>query len=201
MPGSRFAAAQEIDADGSPRWADLDALSDALDGEFSPEQICSQRFLAPLAPPAAAAIEGREVDDDALNRDCDVWRSRCDLLIVEGAGGFLCPLTDRRTFADLAVEIGFPVLVVAANRLGTVNHTLLTLEAIARRGLTLAGLVLNDIGPVADESAEGHAELIQRFAGVPWLGRVMSGERRIETRRGALTGLDLQLLAASRNPR
>ena len=64
-------------------------------------------------------------------------------MLVEGAGGLLVPLTERETYADLAVALGLPVLVVARAGLGTVNHTALTVEALRARGLALAGVVLN----------------------------------------------------------
>lgn len=185
----------EFDATGHPRWEDIDALSAALGGQFPSERICSQRFLAPLAPPAAAAAEGRRIDLSSLKADVDWWRERVEFLIVEGAGGWLCPLTGEHTLADLGVELGFPVVIVAANRLGTVNHTLLTAEAITRRGLRLAGVVLNDVAPTADDSAAGNANLIHSHAVIPWLGRVAYDEPRIVTRRGALDGLDLRALA------
>jgi dethiobiotin synthetase len=74
--------------------------------------------------------------------------------VVEGVGGFLCPLTDDATVADLAIRLDFPLVVVARRGLGTLNHTLLTVEAAHLRGLRLAGVVLNGAEPPANALAE-----------------------------------------------
>lgn len=181
----------EIGADGRPRWEDLEALAGAL-GSNNQESIGPQRFLAPLAPPLAAAAEGKSIDRQQLFTGAAAWTDRCDVLIVEGAGGFLCPLTEDLTFADLALQLGVPVLVVAANRLGVINHTLLTLEAIARRGLRLRGVVLCDVQPVPDASADLNAAALQRYAKLPWLGRIRHGESVIQARDAPLTEVDFR---------
>lgn len=133
-----------IDAEGHPRWDDVERLRNALDQEVSDDQLCPQRFLAPLAPPVAARQDERTVDLDAIQRGLDGWRTECDIVIVEGAGGLLCPLTDNQTMADLAAQLSFPLLIVARLGLGTINHTLLTVEVARQRGLPLAGIVFNE---------------------------------------------------------
>ncbi|MGQ0633759.1 MAG: dethiobiotin synthase [Planctomycetaceae bacterium] len=142
-----------------PQWADVERLYAALDGEFPRERICPQRFSAALAPPVAARHEGRRVDCARLREGACWWRDRADLLVVEGVGGFLSPLSETETNADLACDLRFPLLVVARRTLGTINHTLLTLEAAARRGLVVAGVILNEAQPPADDdlSVESNA--------------------------------------------
>ena len=71
-------------------------------------------------------------------------RERHEFVVVEGVGGWLCPLTEQHTIADFAESIALPVVVVARLGLGTINHTLLTIESIQRRGLPVMGVVLND---------------------------------------------------------
>jgi dethiobiotin synthetase len=111
--------------------------------------VCPQRFEAPLAPPLAAKAEGREVDSRKLRTGLDYWLKKSEIVVVEGAGGLMSPLSETEYVLDLAAEFQFPLVVVAANRLGTINHTLLTLIAAAAYAdsLRIAGVVLNDVLP------------------------------------------------------
>ena len=95
------------------------------------DQVCPQRFLAPLAPPLAARAEGRRVDADLLRSGLEVWKRRSDIVLVEGAGGLMSPLSDEDYVADLAFDCGFPLIVVAPNVLGVINQTLQTLITAA----------------------------------------------------------------------
>src|SRR6185503_14426453 len=125
---------------------------------------------APLAPPIAARQEGRTVDLDAIQRGLDAWRSECDIVIVEGAGGLLCPLTDHLTMADLAAQFGFPLLIVARLGLGTINHTLMTVEVAGRRGLPLAGIVFNEPTRSSEDlSSQSNAAEVAARCDVPVL--------------------------------
>jgi len=184
--------------DGRPRWEDVEALAAALQDDLPPERICPQRFLAPLAPPAAAAAEGRRVDEPLLADGVDWWRDQVDLLVVEGVGGWLCPLAESRTIAELAAELGFPVLVVAANRLGTINHTLLTLESIRSRGLSVAGIVLNDVSMRSDLSVATNAADLWERADVPWLATLGHGRDELVTRDGMASAVDWNFLTQQR---
>ncbi len=103
------------------------------------------------------------------------WRDQgAEVLIVEGVGGFLCPLAEGATVADLAIVLDLPIVVVARRGLGTLNHTLLTVEAIRLRGLRIAGIVLNGSEPTIDPRAEATnpLELARRLEGVPILAEV-----------------------------
>lgn len=180
----------EIGAAGQPIWNDLDRLWEAMGRWADPEVICPQKFRAPLAPPLAAEAEGARVDAARLRFGVDWWRGRVDLLLVEGAGGLLSPLTEAETNLDLARDLGFPLLVVAANRLGTINHTLLTLHCAQTHSLAMAGVVLCDCTAELDHSAESNAGLLLRFADLPWLGTLAYGSQQIVTRRGTPRGLD-----------
>jgi dethiobiotin synthetase len=113
------------------------------------QAVCPQRFAAPLAPHLAAREEQKEIDDRRLRTGIDYWRRRSDVIVVEGAGGLMSPVGERDYVADLAEQFGFPLLVVAPNRIGTINSTLLTLLAAASRPkpLPIAGIVLNDVLP------------------------------------------------------
>ena len=111
--------------------------------------VCPQRFAAPLAPHLAARQERKEIDSKLLRKGIDYWRKRSDVIVVEGAGGLMSPIGESDYVADLADEFGFPLVVVAPNRIGTINSTLQTLIAAAARPrpLPIAGIVLNDIFP------------------------------------------------------
>jgi dethiobiotin synthetase len=152
----------EARADGTIGWPDVEALAEALGPAAPSERICPQRFIAPLAPPSAAALERRSVDERQLFEGINAWRQHADLLIIEGVGGLLCPLSQNMTLADFGGRIGVPLVVVAALRLGVVNHTLLTLEVARHRGLTVAGVLLNEIGPDDGSNASSIAEISAR---------------------------------------
>ncbi|HYO26898.1 MAG TPA: ATP-dependent dethiobiotin synthetase BioD, partial [Azonexus sp.] len=102
---------------------------------------------------------------------CAAARLQTDLLIVEGVGGFRVPLGVDRDSADLAVALGLPLILVVGLRLGCINHALLTAEAIAARGLTLAGWVANRVDPEMARIDDNIAALRERL-GAPLLGRM-----------------------------
>ena len=156
----------------SQHWPDLENLARAA--EISDTNlICSQRFTAPLAPPVAARQEGRLVDLSAMQASLLDWEPHSDVVLVEGVGGLLCPLTEDQTIADFARWVGFPLLIVARLGLGTINHTLLTIEAARQRSLPIAGVILNDGDNQADTPAgQTNAEELSRRTDVPLLGIV-----------------------------
>ena len=101
----------------------------------------------PIAPHWAARLAGKDIDLPFSLHQAQALGDRVDRLIVEGAGGFLVPLNERESFADLAEALQLPVILVVGLRLGAINHALLTAEAVLRRGLTLAGWVGNAAWP------------------------------------------------------
>lgn len=162
--------------DGAPVWEDVAALRAAAGFDGPDSRICPQRFLAPVAPPQAARLEHREVDDALLTAGAAFWCGRAELLVVEGAGGWLSPLSDRSLVADVAAAFQYPLLVVARAGLGTISHTLLTIESIRSRGLSVAGIVLNEPhADSADLSTSENADQIERFSGAAVLGRILFG--------------------------
>ena len=101
----------------------------------------------PLSPHIAAARAGTPISFDKVLGAVAELRARTDALVVEGAGGFLVPLSETQTGADLAMALGLPLVLVVGMRLGCLNHALLTADAIRARGLTLAGWIANRIDP------------------------------------------------------
>lgn len=165
---------------------DAVALWEAAGRPLSLDEVCPQRFVAPVAPNVAARQEGQSVDPARLRGGVNVWRERSEFVIVEGAGGLMSPLSDDDCNADLASDLGLSLVVVAANRLGVINDTLQTLITAAARGLTVHGVVLNDVGPAGDASSDTNADELSRRIDAPLLGRVAwSGglDRSVDWRR------------------
>ncbi|MEC7949493.1 MAG: dethiobiotin synthase [Myxococcota bacterium] len=101
-------------------------------------------FEAPVAPPRAARQEGRRIDPATVLSWTVAQRRADHAFLVEGVGGWRAPLADNWEVRDLATELGLPVVVVAANRLGVLNHAALTVDAVRGCGLRVLGVVLND---------------------------------------------------------
>jgi len=138
---------------------------------------------APLSPAAAAALEGVRIA--LADFDCPATDGRP--LVVEGAGGVLVPLSETHLMIDLIARLGLPAIVVARGALGTINHTLLTLEALRARRLPVAGVILN--GP----PDAGTLAAIERFGAV----RVIAGLPRLDSEPDAAA---VARLAAERIP-
>jgi dethiobiotin synthetase len=144
---------------------DAIALQRASDGRDPLSDICPERFALPAAPCVAASAEGRFVDLAAVR---DAYQRVCaerHTVVVEGAGGILVPTQPDATMADLARELALPLIIVARTSLGTINHTLLTLEAADARGLRVAGVVLShSTGPLSAADSDNLAYLRERIA-------------------------------------
>jgi dethiobiotin synthetase len=153
---------------------DAVALWEAAGRPGTLDQVCPQRFRAPLAPHLAAEAEGRRLDAELLRRGIEPWLATSDIVLVEGAGGLMSPLGEEEYVADLAYDLGFPLVVVARNALGTINHVLQTLITAAtfQDGLDMAGIVLNRNVEVSDESARQNAAEIRRRAVAPLLAEL-----------------------------
>jgi len=183
-----------------PIWGDVELLHSALGGAYPREAICPQRFEAPLAPPVAARLEGREVDARRLVEGAAWWNERVDLLIVEGAGGWLSPIAEHVSVADVAHELGFPIVIVARLSLGTINHTLLTIEAAQARKVPIAGVILNQASApgVKDLSVETNASELARRTTVPILATIEHAPSADLLQVTALRRIDFTGLAGGR---
>ena len=126
-------------------------------------------FPAPAAPPVAARLAGAVLRLEELTNAVRRRAESGTLVLVEGIGGLLCPLTERETVADWAAELGLPLVVVARRSLGTLNHTLLTLEVAHSRRLPVAGVVVSETAPVSGAAEETNVEELRRRIGVPLL--------------------------------
>lgn len=135
-----------------------------------PDSISPWRFTAPLSPHQAAAMEGREIDvDEATDWLNDQIKNMCknELLLIEGAGGGMTPLTDNSTMLDLMEAVNLPVILVVGSYLGTITHTLTALAALRARGLKVAALVMNASDGNAATLAEAEAGLAPFIRDIP----------------------------------
>lgn len=153
--------------------ADGEVLASGLAGKDDPRLVTPVLLRPPLAPSVAARVSGVSID---LGRVWRAWRtlaSRHDFMVVEGVGGLLVPVKDRTPVAALAKRMGLPLVVVARPTLGTINHTLLTVEAARRRGLRVAGLVVcYSKDGRAGKAERSNPAVLEAESGAPLLGVV-----------------------------
>ena len=163
---------------------DAVALWEAAGKPGDLHDVCPQRFEAAVAPNVAARAEGTSIDEDLLVDGLTCWTDRCDIVLVEGAGGLMSPLSDELYNADLAFTLGYPLIVVAPNKLGTINHTLQTLITAAtfREGLDIAGVVLNEVAvDSSDASRATNREELEQRCVPPVLAGVACGAEKFDS--------------------
>jgi dethiobiotin synthetase len=157
--------------------SDVEILQAASDHRLSLDETNPVWLKEPAAPLVAARLENRSISLDALVD----WFRHLSLkhpsLLVEGAGGWLVPITPTETIADLAARLGLPVVVVVANHLGCINHTLLTLESIRAKGLHCPGIILNNLSAAADIATATNREILEQ--NTPILLEVHPGQTEI----------------------
>ena len=137
-------------------------------------------FRAALAPHVAGLLENRTVDPALLLDGYRQLAAAHELVLVEGAGGWEVPIAPGYRISDLARDLGLPVIVVAANRLGALNHTLLTVQAIRNRGLDCAGIFLNQLDDELDTAMITNKGVIEDLTGVPLLDHLIHGQDFIQ---------------------
>ena len=175
------AAGCEDTAEGL-RNSDALLLQSTMSCKLSYQQVNPVALKDPIAPHIAAQREGRNLTVSRLVGFCrGVMMQRPEFMVVEGAGGWLVPLNNRETLADLARELELPVIMVVSMRLGCVNHALLTAQAISATGLPIAGWVANTVGEQMPCYQE-NIETLKRRIPAPLIGEVpyLSGASRLE---------------------
>jgi dethiobiotin synthetase len=147
--------------------SDSGLLLAALGRPITPDtidEISPWRFAAPLAPNLAAAREGRDVDMRELIRFCHAAiTAEHDVLLIEGAGGLMSPVSAEHIMLDLIGALGLPVILVAGSYLGTISHTLTALDVLARRALSVAALVVSET-PGSPVRLDETCDTLSRFA-------------------------------------
>jgi dethiobiotin synthetase len=159
---------------------DAHQLLDSSSPGLSLDEVNPQWFKSPAAPFAAGLLENRPVSLERAVAGFQHLAAGFADVLVEGAGGWEVPLTERETLADLVQGLGLPVIVVVNNRLGALNHTLLTVRNIQQRGLTCAGVILNYVSEERDAASISNRMVLERFLQVPVLTEVMHGETEMD---------------------
>jgi dethiobiotin synthetase len=138
-------------------------LADAAGGRQAPEDVAPYRFGPPVSPHLAAELAGQTIEPARL---VEAARAH-ELLVCEGVGGLMVPITTGYLVRDLAVDLALPVVVAARTGLGTINHTLLTIEAARTAGLTVAGVVMTPWPDDPEPIERSNRETIERLGAVP----------------------------------
>lgn len=159
---------------------DLLYMERFVDCKMEHKLHCPVRYAKPLAPLAAARFEGRPVSLEKIWESFSLLKQRYSCLVVEGIGGVMVPLKEDYLVLDMMAHMDLPALVVCRPGLGTINHTLLTLQAIKSRGIPIVGFLTNGHKEENDEAALTSPNLITKFSQVPFLGHVPRYDARRE---------------------
>ena len=166
-----IASGCELNANGELMNEDVTALSNASNIKAPLNLINPYRFQPAIAPHIAAQKIGVEMSIPTILNAFESLKNQAEVVVVEGAGGFLVPINNNQTLADLAVALKLPIVLVVGMRLGCINHALLTFEAIKNRGLHLSGWVANQIDPQMPVFQE-NLESLKRIIKAPLLEMV-----------------------------
>jgi dethiobiotin synthetase len=147
-------------------------LKNAAESQDDLDIINPYALEAPLAPALAADMEGVEIRLEVIQRAFEILTSRHDIVIVEGAGGFLVPLFGDYFMADLAKQWDLPLLVVTGDKLGIINHTLLTLAHARERKIPVLGIVMNRTADQHGLPEALNPDALKRWAKAPFLGSI-----------------------------
>jgi dethiobiotin synthetase len=144
-------------------------LRRASGSDQSDEEIAPYRYGPPASPHLTAALAGEEIDPERLRQVAAAAGERADAIVCEGVGGLLVPLSPTYLVRDLATDLGYPLVVVAGPGLGTINHTLLTVEAARAGGLEVDAIVLTPWPEEPTEIERSNRETIADLANAPVL--------------------------------
>lgn len=153
-----FRVCKPVATGAEGRWSEDTRFLAAATGDDDLAAVTPYTFAVPAAPPVAARLVGATLTLDELSEAVRRRAAGGRAVLVEGVGGLLCPLTERETVADLAADLQLPLVIVARRSLGTLNHTLLTVEAARRRNLRVAGVIVTATTPVSGVAEETNVE-------------------------------------------
>lgn len=157
--------------------SDVEILREASGQILSLDETNPVWLQAPATPLVAARLENRTLSLDPLVAWFQNLSAKHPSLLVEGAGGWLVPITETETLADLAVRLALPIIPIVANRLGCLNHTLLTLESIQARGLPCPGIILNHLDSPSGPAQLTNAQILARHTQI--LLEIYPGQKQI----------------------
>jgi dethiobiotin synthetase len=149
---------------------DHELLAAAANAGQSPEDVSPYRYGPAVSPHLAAQMAGEKIDPERLVGAAQAQAEKADALVVEGVGGLLVPLAHDYLVRDLAGELSLPVVIAARPGLGTISHSLLTIEAARAVALRIQAVVLTPWPEDPDEMLRSNMETIERFGEVPVIG-------------------------------
>ncbi len=158
---------------------DVEILA-AAGGDIEPPDALNPLWCQTAAAPMACELLGEKPPDyraAVLAMRALAMRHSC--VLAEGVGGWMVPLRAGYTMADFAAELSWPVIVVVRNKLGALNHALLTIESVRARGVAITGFILNSTGESADALAKTNRAILEDMSGVPLLAEVRRGDDRM----------------------
>lgn len=158
---------------------DVEILAAASDNTEPLDAINPVWLKTPAAPRACELLGEPAPDISVALEVVQSLAARHAQVFCEGAGGWLVPIAKDYTIADFAAELGWPIVVVVRNKLGALNHTLLTLENIRHRGLPLAGIILNDLEGQPDEATRTNRQVLEEFCGCSVLVEIERGQTKL----------------------
>ena len=158
---------------------DAELLREAAGNSQELSEVNPVWLQTPAAPYAASIIEGRPINLGLIRDTFAQLRKNRRSLIVEGVGGWLAPIRRGYFVCDLAADFGLPVAVVVRNRLGALNHTLLTIRAIQERGLECAGIIWNNMDTFEDAATTTNKRMLEDLLEVPVLFKISEGQREL----------------------
>lgn len=175
--GVRVAVMKPIETGCSnerPFESDAERLGTAIETKIALDHIGPYRFSLPLAPLAAARSAGVTIEVDHIAAIFHTLADDHDVVLVEGVGGLMVPLSEETDIRDLIAALGLPVVIVGRAALGGVNHALLTIEALRQRAIPVIGILLNQLSPRPHlEQTESTVSLIRERSGVPVFGPII----------------------------
>ena len=151
-------------------------LANASGGTLDLDRVNPVWLKAPVAPLVAGMLENRPVDPAVLIEGYRSLAAEHEVVIVEGVGGWRVPIAEGYEVSDLAADLGLPVILVVGNRLGALNHTILTVDAIRAKGLKIAGLIINQLFDELDTAAITNKGILEQLTGVPILTEIIHGQ-------------------------
>ena len=147
-----------------------------VSGNLPLDEVNPLHFASPVAPYVAALLENKSIDPTTLVESYRNFSEGRGTVFVEGAGGWEVPITENYLISDLAKDLGLPVILVAANRLGALNHILLTLAAIKAKGLTCAGIILNQLEDEMDTPMITNKGILTSLTKTPILDHIIHNQ-------------------------
>lgn len=168
--GLDVAVMKPVETGWDPASSDAITLIQLSGSKEKMEDVVPYKFVQPVAPEVAARHENREVKIETLDLVYRKLLSTHDVVVVEGAGGILVPIREGFFFSDLIKLWKIPVIVVSENRLGTINHTLLTCHYLLSEGIEIVGVILNTKEETLDFSSDSNSAVLKKYLPIPLLG-------------------------------